>query len=50
MAVSVTFGFDAHDVMAAYDSGSLNVAEMLVEKYKLNYIGRPKIIDISKQK
>ena len=46
----VTFGFDAHDVMSAYDSLSLIKAEELVEKYKLNYIGRPKIIDISKQK
>ena len=46
IASPVTFGFDAHDAMAAYDSDSLSVAEMLVEKYKLNYIGRPKIIDI----
>ncbi len=44
----VTFGFDAHDVMSAYDSGSLKAAQSLVERYKLNYIGRPKIIDISK--
>ena len=42
----VTFGFDAHDVMAAYDADSLSVAEGLVAKYRLNYIGRPKMIDI----
>ncbi len=37
----VTFGFDAHSVAAAYDAESLKTASALVEKYRLNYIGRP---------
>ncbi len=44
----VTFGFDAHDAMSAYDCVSLRAANELVEKYGLNYIGKPRIIDISK--
>lgn len=39
----VTFGFDAHSVPAAYDGASLVKAKELVKKYKLNYIGMPKI-------
>ena len=46
VGVSVTFGFDAHDVAAAGDVGSLPRAIELVEKYHLNYIGDPKIIRI----
>lgn len=42
----VTFGFDSHDVMSAYDGASLEKAKELVSKYKLNYIGRPKIIPL----
>ena len=42
----VTFGFDAHDAMAAADTDSLTVALGLVAKYDLNYISKPKIIDI----
>ena len=38
---SVTFGFDAHDVMAAFDQDSLLIAKKMVEKYNLNYIGKP---------
>lgn len=40
----VTFGFDAHDTENAYDGESLLVAEEMVKKYNLNYIGRPKLI------
>ena len=40
----VTFGFDAHDVQRACDQASLKRAEELVEKYNLNYIGKPKVI------
>ena len=40
----VTFGFDAHTPKDAYDADSLKVAEWLVRRYKLNYIGKPKII------
>lgn len=43
----VTFGFDAHDAASAYDADSLKKAHKLVEKYHLNYIGMPKIIDFS---
>lgn len=45
----VTFGFDAHDVMNAYDGESLKTAEKIVKEYELNYIGMPKIIDIRKK-
>lgn len=37
----VTFGFDAHDEQSAYDGDSLKVAEKIVKKYNLNYIGNP---------
>lgn len=43
----VTFGFDAHDIEAAFDGESLKKAKEMVKKYSLNYIGKPKIIDIS---
>ena len=42
----VTFGFDAHDVNGAADLESLKTAEELVQKYNLNYIGKPKLIKI----
>lgn len=45
----VTFGFDAHDEMAAYDDHSLKTAKEMVEKYNLNYIGKPEIINIKKR-
>lgn len=44
----VTFGFDAHDSLAAGDINSLKKAESLVKEFELNYIGRPKIINIQK--
>ena len=44
----MTFGFDAHDVMSAYDGESLERAKELIEKYNLNYIGMPEIFDIRK--
>jgi histidinol-phosphatase (PHP family) len=37
----VTFGFDVHEIEAACDKESLPVAMELVDKYHLNYIGRP---------
>ena len=43
----VTFGFDAHMPKDAYDGDSLNVAKWLVKRYKLNYIGMPKIIRLN---
>ena len=42
----VTFGFDAHDIAAAFDKESIEKAEELVKKYNLNYIGKPKLISI----
>ena len=39
----VTFGFDAHDAMNAYDEKSLSEALTMVDKYKLNYIGKPEL-------
>ncbi len=43
----ITFGFDAHDAMSAYDGESLETAMDYVEKYKLNYIGKPNLILIN---
>ncbi len=43
----VTFGFDAHTPKDAYDGDSLKVAEWFVRRYKLNYIGKPKIIRLN---
>lgn len=40
----VTFGFDAHDVLSAYDGASLERAQQLVKKYHLNYIGKPPLV------
>ena len=39
----VTFGYDAHDTSEAYDPDSLIVAMDMVQKYHLNYIGRPRL-------
>jgi len=39
----ITFGFDAHDAPSAFDGESLKTAKALVEKYNLNYIGKPKL-------
>lgn len=40
----VTFGFDAHDASSAFDGASLERARQLVEKYHLNYIGKPSLL------
>lgn len=40
----VTFGFDSHEVMDAYDGISLVRAMEIVKKYKLKYIGKPDLI------
>ena len=45
----VTFGFDAHDTLSAYDETSLAIARKIVCKYNLNYIGEPKLIDVQKK-
>lgn len=37
----VTFGFDSHEAQNAYDGESLVKALEMVEKYNLNYIGKP---------
>ena len=37
----VTFGFDAHAAIEAYDGESLAVAQEMVKRYRLRYIGRP---------
>lgn len=42
----VTFGFDAHDVLSAFDGESLKVAKNMVKNFNLNYIGKPNIINI----
>jgi histidinol-phosphatase (PHP family) len=40
----VTFGFDAHDTLSAFDEDSFVKANDIVETYNLNYIGMPKLI------
>jgi len=44
----VTFGFDSHEAIDAYDGNSLVRAMELVKKYNLNYIGKPKLIMLQK--
>ena len=44
----VVFGFDAHTVEDAYDGESLKTAKNLVNKYELNYIGKPDIVPLVK--
>ena len=44
----VTFGFDSHEVLDAYDETSLVRAMRIVEKYNLNYIGKPDLIMLKK--
>ena len=39
----VTFGFDAHDTEAACDRNSLPIALAMVDRYNLNYIGKPQL-------
>ena len=39
----VTFGFDAHETENAFDAASLKKAKNMVEKYNLNYIGKPEL-------
>lgn len=46
MGCKVVYGFDAHNRSAAYDGESLIIAEKMREKYGLNVIELPKIIDI----
>ena len=43
----VTFGFDSHDIQAAYDGESLPFAFRLVRECSLNYIGEPRLLPIS---
>ena len=40
----VVFGFDAHDIYSAFDGESLSKAKEIVQKYNLNYIGRPELV------
>ena len=40
----VTFGYDAHSPETAGDIATLPQAMALVEKYHLNYIGKPKLV------
>jgi len=42
----VVFGLDAHDVSGAKDLDSLKKAEEMCEKYNLNLLTRPKLIDL----
>ncbi len=42
----VTFGFDSHTVNDAFDGDSLKIAKEWVEKYSINYVGKPTIKEI----
>ena len=42
----VTIGFDAHSAEDAYDENTISEAKRIIEKYNLNYIGKPTIIPI----
>ena len=42
----ITFGFDAHSKAEAYDGKSLIKAKEWVLRYKLNYIGKPKLMPL----
>lgn len=42
----VVFGADAHTAPDVYDADSISKAKKMVKDFGLNYIGRPKIIDI----
>ncbi|MBQ7376780.1 MAG: histidinol-phosphatase [Clostridia bacterium] len=48
LGVPVTFGNDAHSTADAYDPDSLAVAEDIVARCGLNYIGQPTLVDIRK--
>ena len=48
MGCKVVYGFDAHDVAAAFDGESLKVAERKKEELGLKVVELPKIIDIRK--
>lgn len=43
----VTIGLDAHSADAAFDPQSVSKAKRIIEKYNLNYIGKPKLRPIS---
>ncbi len=45
----VTFGFDSHSPEYAFDGDSYIVAKEIVKKYKLNYIGKPKLIPLNEK-
>lgn len=42
-----TIGFDAHSAKNAYDEKSLETIEKWIEKYNINYIGKPKLKSIN---
>lgn len=42
----VIFGCDAHAVSSAYDADSIIYAKKLVDKFNLNYIGKPDLVQI----
>ena len=45
----VVFGFDAHNPLSAFDNQSFARANELVNKFNLNYIGKPDIILIQEK-
>ena len=44
----VTFGFDAHSAVDAYDGASFVKAQEMVKTYGLNYVGMPKVKELRK--
>ncbi len=46
----VTFGMDAHTPKDAFDSENLKMAKKMVERLRLNYIGKPPLVPIREMK
>ena len=42
----VTFGCDAHCPEAVYNKQALEKGKLLVEKYQLNYVGKPNLVSL----
>lgn len=42
----VVFGSDAHEATHVFNNKTLGIAKEIVKKFKLNYIGKPKIIEL----
>lgn len=46
----ITMGMDAHSIRECYDTDSLNLANEMVKRHNLNYIGKPNLILLQDKK